>query len=80
MKAKTAKDAAKQIGKNLANTRYAAGLTQADLAERLGVPTSTVGRWECGIRTPHIVFLPKLATALGISLQLAAKRILGISS
>lgn len=37
------------------------GLTQAQLADKLGVRKSTIGMWETGNRKPNIVMLKKLA-------------------
>lgn len=36
-------------GENLRKRRQMLGLTQAELAERIGVPTNTVARWERGV-------------------------------
>lgn len=41
------------------------GLTQAGLAEILGVSQSTVGMWETGERKPDIIMLKKLTGILG---------------
>lgn len=44
-------------------------LTQAELGERLGVPQSTVGRWEAGLTFPnarHIGLMCDLGYARGI--------------
>lgn len=49
---------------NLKTARVAAGLTQQALADRLGVPQSTVGRWETG-NSPGVHWLPRIADALG---------------
>jgi tetratricopeptide (TPR) repeat protein/transcriptional regulator with XRE-family HTH domain len=50
----------------LAQRRKAVGLTQEQLAERLGVERTTVVRWERGQAEPQPWLRPKLATALGI--------------
>jgi transcriptional regulator with XRE-family HTH domain/enoyl-CoA hydratase/carnithine racemase len=51
----------------LARRRRAAGFTQEQLAEHLGVDRITVNRWESGQLTPQSWNQPKLATALEIS-------------
>ena len=43
-------------------------LTQAELAERLGVSSKTVSKWETGKGLPDITLLQPLASALGVSL------------
>ena len=50
---------------NLKTARVAANLTQQALADRLGKPQSTVGRWEIGAMSPGVDWLPKIAEALG---------------
>ena len=52
---------------HLAQRRKAVGLTQEQLAERLGVERTTVVRWECGQTQPQPWLRPKLAAALGVS-------------
>lgn len=44
----------------LRRARHAAGLTQEDLAEHLGVDASTVRRWESGASTPYKYHIEKL--------------------
>jgi tetratricopeptide (TPR) repeat protein/transcriptional regulator with XRE-family HTH domain len=51
----------------LARRRKAVGLTQEQLAERLGVERTTVVRWERGETAPLPWLRPRLAKALGIS-------------
>lgn len=51
----------------LAARRQASGLTQEQLAERLGVERSTVARWESGHSTPRPWARPRLADALGLT-------------
>ena len=42
-------------------------LTQAELAERIGVSSKTVSKWETGKGLPDITLLQPLAQALGVS-------------
>lgn len=53
--------------------RRRAGLTQAQLAERAGVPKSTVGRIESGARVPSAELVERLVEAAGwnVSVSLA---------
>ena len=48
--------------------RRRAGLTQAALAARAGVPKSTVGRIESGARTPSAELVERLVRAAGLEL------------
>lgn len=48
--------------------RIARGLTQFELAEKMGVSQATVGMWETGGRTPRFSKIPKLAEVLGCSI------------
>ena len=52
---------------HLAQRRKAVGLTQEQLAERLGVERTTVVRWERGETQPVPWLRPRLAAALGVS-------------
>ena len=49
--------------------RIAAGLTQAQLAECIGVTQSQVAAWERGANYPNAQKLPVLAKALGVSIN-----------
>jgi transcriptional regulator with XRE-family HTH domain len=51
--------------------RRRAGLTQADLAERAGVPKSTVGRIESGARVPSSEMVERLVRAAGFSVSVS---------
>jgi transcriptional regulator with XRE-family HTH domain len=53
----------------LAARRKAVGLTQEQLAERLGVECSTVVRWEGGETVPLPWIRPKLGRALHVSIE-----------
>ena len=43
------------------------GLTQAQLATKVGVTASAVTQWESGDRKPDIIYLKKLAQILNCS-------------
>ena len=49
--------------------RTAAGLTQADLADRVGVTRKTINTVENGVFVPSTVLSLKLARALGTSVE-----------
>ena len=49
--------------------RTAAGLTQAELAERVGVTRKTVNTVENGVFTPSATLAIKLARALGVTVE-----------
>lgn len=49
----------------LKRLREKAGITQAALADALGVDRTTVTTWEIGRSFPRAELLPKLAAALG---------------
>lgn len=57
----------KRIGERIAKLRAAANLTQAALAEKLGVSDKTVSKWEVGGGYPDITFFPQLADLFGVS-------------
>jgi len=57
------------LGLRLTELRQAAGLTQAQLAERIGVHPSNIGFWELSGTPPRGEVLPKLAVALGVSVD-----------
>lgn len=47
--------------------REAVGLTQAELARRVGVQSTQVSRWERGTATPSARHVRRLARALGVN-------------
>ena len=55
-------------GITIRQLRESRDLTQAELAERIGVSSKTVSKWETGKGLPDISLLQPLAQALGISL------------
>ena len=56
-----------RMGENIAALRRAAGLTQELLADRLGVTSQAVSKWESGQSYPDITILPQLALVLNCS-------------
>jgi transcriptional regulator with XRE-family HTH domain len=57
------------FGERLAGLRKAKGLTQVQLAERLGVSQQAVTAYESGNRRVPISTLPALADVLGVSIE-----------
>jgi transcriptional regulator with XRE-family HTH domain len=61
------------VGRNVRRLRIAAGLTQAGLAERMGVDRAYVSGLELGQRNTTIVTLWHIAKALGVKLHMFFK-------
>jgi transcriptional regulator with XRE-family HTH domain len=59
------------IARLVREARRRAGLSQAALAERAGVPTSTVGRIESGARTPSVELVERLVRAAGFEVTVS---------
>lgn len=53
------------FGENLQRARSACGITQADLADLIGVSTRSITRWEAGEVTPTVVDAKVVADAIG---------------
>lgn len=58
----------------LRQVRIEAGLTQVELADKLGRPQSFVSKYESGERRLDLVELQQVCAAVGISLQEFARR------
>jgi transcriptional regulator with XRE-family HTH domain len=67
MDAKQEADA--KLAARLAEARHDAGLTQMELAVKLGCNLSSVTQWESGVRRPTLDNLRRLAEALGVTLS-----------
>ena len=63
-------DVRRLVGHNVRRLRIAAGLSQAELAERMGVDRAYVSGLELGQRNPTIVTLWHIAKALEVKLRL----------
>lgn len=59
----------KQLGLKIKALRDKAGLTQPQLAAKLGVVPSCVCDWERGFMKPRVERLPKLASILGVDVN-----------
>lgn len=53
-------------GQRIKEARKAAGMTQKDLAEKLGLAYQTLAQWENNLRNPKFETLEKIATALNV--------------
>lgn len=58
-----------QIGKFIAETRRAKGLTQRQLADALSISDKTVSKWECGKGLPEVSLMLPLCDALHITVN-----------
>ena len=56
------------LGRKITERRKHLGWTQADLAEKLGVDSETISRFERGSNLPSLLRLEKLALVLGAPL------------
>lgn len=57
------------LGKRIAETRHQKGLTQKQLAEKVGVTAQAVSKWERGSNCPDISILDEVASALDVSVS-----------
>ena len=57
------------LGKRITANRKRLGLTQDQLAEKLGITAQAVSKWENDLSCPDISLLPKLSKILGISVD-----------
>ena len=63
-------DVRRLVGRNVQRLRMATGLSQAKLAERMGVDRAYISGLELGQRNPTIVTLWHIAKALGVKVRL----------
>jgi putative transcriptional regulator len=65
----TNKNQKSSFGKRLKSIRQARGLTQEELAERLGIERRMVAHYENYAKFPSVDLIPKLAKALKVSVE-----------
>ena len=58
-----------EFSERLKRLRKARGMTQQELADRLGVSNKSVSRWESGGGYPDVALLEPLARALGVTVD-----------
>ena len=58
-----------ELGKKIKQLRFKAGLTQEQLAEKLGIGAQSVSKWENAVSMPDITALPLLAEIFGVSID-----------
>lgn len=58
-----------EIGKNIKALRLRRGLTQEEVAARVGVTGQAVSKWETAASTPDIALLPELSVCLGVNID-----------
>ena len=58
-----------ELGAKIKHLRCKAGLTQEQLAEKLGLSGQSVSKWENAVAMPDITLLPKLAEEFGVSID-----------
>jgi transcriptional regulator with XRE-family HTH domain len=57
------------LGSRISESRRKKGMTQEELAERMGVSAQAVSKWENDISCPDISLLPSLAKCLELTLD-----------
>lgn len=57
------------LGKKISDLRRAKGITQEEMAEKLGVSPQAVSKWENDNCCPDIMLLPKIAKMFGITVD-----------
>lgn len=57
------------LGQRIAALRKGRGLTQDEVAGRLGITAQAVSKWENGATCPDISLLPELADMLGVTVD-----------
>lgn len=67
------RDISADLGSELARIRVAAGLSQAELAERAGLRQSNVARIENGSSMPRVDTLQRILAPLGYHLDITGK-------
>ena len=68
------------LASRIKDLRLVAGLTQEQLAEKIGVKKQNISRYESGRVEPNIRTAKKLADALGVSLEDMAAGVSSFSS
>ena len=57
------------IGNRIKELRKARGMTQEQLAERIGISFQAVSKWENNVALPDITLVPRMAQIFGVSID-----------
>lgn len=57
------------VGEKIKTLRNGRFMTQAELADKMGVTRCTISNYECNRRTPHLSELKRFADYFGVSLD-----------
>ncbi len=57
------------LGSRIAAHRRARGLTQVQVADRMGVSPQAVSKWERGLACPDLTLLDDLSLLLGVGIE-----------
>lgn len=63
-----------KLGQNLKHARLVSGMSQTEVAEKLGVASTVLCSWEHGRHYPGPAYLVKLADCYGCSVDLLLGR------
>ena len=58
-----------KLGRTIRKIRRVKGITQEQLAEKVGVSTTWIGYIETGFRRPNLKMIYKIARALGVKVK-----------
>jgi transcriptional regulator with XRE-family HTH domain len=58
-----------RLARHLQKVRIARGITQEQLAEKIGTSTQWIGNIETGREVPNLAMLEKIARALGVKVK-----------
>ena len=58
-----------ELGNKIKQLRFKAGLTQEELAEKLGISPQSVSKWENAVTMPDITTLPLLSEVFGVTID-----------
>ena len=57
------------IGKKISAVRFASGLTQAQVAKKIGCTQKDISRWENGVRLPNAANLKRIASVCKCAME-----------
>lgn len=63
-----------EFGENLKNLREMKGMSQAELADDLGVTRALIAQYETGAKAPNVNLAAKIAKALGVTIDAMMQR------